>query len=80
MRSDAYFQNQRRALAEQVLKNGAEIVNIIVGDGVGVKPTVDFKAPFQFFGTPVLRIRLRYRMRGTVSGIISWRTSCQSLF
>ena len=40
-------------LTEQVLKNGAEIVNIIVGDGVGVKPTVDFKAPFQFFGTPV---------------------------
>lgn len=39
-------------LTEKVLQKGAEAVNIIVGDGVGVKPTVDFKVPVRFFGTP----------------------------
>lgn len=40
-------------LAEAVLEKGAEIVNIIVGDGVGVLPTTDFTAPYAFTGTPV---------------------------
>lgn len=40
-------------LAEAILKKGAEIVNIIVGDGVGVLPTVDFMVPVDFYGTPV---------------------------
>ena len=40
-------------LTERVLSRGAEMVNIIIGDGVGVKPTVDFKKPVSFFGTPV---------------------------
>ena len=40
-------------LAEAVLKKGAEIVNIIVGDGVGALPTVDITVPLAFAGTPV---------------------------
>ena len=40
-------------LAEAVREKGAELINIIVGDGVGAKPVVDYTLPCEFYGTPV---------------------------
>lgn len=51
-----------------------------VADLLGLTIVDESGARSSFSAHRWLRIRLRYRMRGTVSGIISWRTSCQSLF
>lgn len=40
-------------LAQQVCARGAELINIIVGDSVGARPTKDNTVPATFFGTPV---------------------------
>ena len=40
-------------LAEKIEKKGAEMINIIISDSVGDRPTVDPTRPATFFGTPV---------------------------
>jgi glycerate 2-kinase len=40
-------------LAEKIEKKGAEMINIIISDSVGDRPTVDPTRPAIFFGTPV---------------------------
>lgn len=40
-------------LAERVNAKGAELINLMVGDGVGRPPTADRGVPVEFFGTPV---------------------------
>jgi len=39
-------------LAECILKKGAELISLIVSDGVGVPPRGDRRKPVKFFGTP----------------------------
>jgi len=40
-------------LAERILKKGAQLINLIISDGVGALPTVDRKIPKRFMGTPM---------------------------
>jgi glycerate 2-kinase len=40
-------------LAERIQARGAELINLIISDGVGKPPTVDPARPAEFFGTPV---------------------------
>ncbi|MBP1774645.1 MAG: hypothetical protein H6Q86_651 [candidate division NC10 bacterium] len=40
-------------LAEKIEKKGAEMINIVISDSVGDRPTVDPTRPAVFFGTPV---------------------------
>ncbi|HSB80184.1 MAG TPA: DUF4147 domain-containing protein [Candidatus Methylomirabilis sp.] len=40
-------------LAEKIEAKGAEMINLIISDSVGHKPTVDPSKPVAFFGTPV---------------------------
>jgi glycerate-2-kinase len=40
-------------LAERIEKTGAEMINIVISDSVGDRPTVDPTRPAVFFGTPV---------------------------
>jgi glycerate 2-kinase len=40
-------------LAEKIEKKGAEMINLVISDSVGDRPTVDPARPAIFFGTPV---------------------------
>jgi glycerate 2-kinase len=40
-------------LAEKIERKGAEMINIVISDSVGDRPTVDPTRPAVFFGTPV---------------------------
>jgi glycerate-2-kinase len=40
-------------LAERIQARGAELINLIISDGVGKPPTIDPARPVEFFGTPV---------------------------
>jgi len=40
-------------LAQKVEAKGAEMINLIISDGVGARPTVERGQPVKFFGTPV---------------------------
>ena len=40
-------------LAQKIEVKGAEMINLIISDSVGKKPTVDPTEPALFFGTPV---------------------------
>ncbi len=40
-------------LAQRIMDKGAELINIIISDGVGVKPTSNRGKPAYFVGTPV---------------------------
>jgi len=40
-------------LAERIEKRGAEMINIVISDSVGDRPTIDPTRPAMFFGTPV---------------------------
>lgn len=40
-------------LAEKIEKKGAEMINIVISDSVGDRPTMDPTRPAVFFGTPV---------------------------
>jgi len=40
-------------LAQKIEAKGAEMINLIISDSVGKKPTVDPAEPAKFFGTPV---------------------------
>lgn len=40
-------------LAQKIEAKGAEMINLIISDGVGARPTVEPGQPVEFFGTPV---------------------------
>jgi glycerate 2-kinase len=40
-------------LAKRIEAKGAEMINLIISDGVGARPTTDPGQPVKFFGTPV---------------------------
>ncbi|OGP72799.1 MAG: hypothetical protein A2V86_08835 [Deltaproteobacteria bacterium RBG_16_49_23] len=40
-------------LAQKIEAKGAEMINLIISDSVGSKPTIDPDQPAKFFGTPV---------------------------
>ena len=40
-------------LAERILKRGAQLINLIISDGVGALPTVDRSLPKRVMGTPM---------------------------
>ncbi len=40
-------------LAQKIEAKGAEMINLIISDSVGAKPTEDSRQPVRFFGTPV---------------------------
>ena len=40
-------------LAERIVQKGAELINLIISDSVGIPPTQERGKPIEYFGTPV---------------------------
>jgi glycerate-2-kinase len=78
-------------LAEIIETGGAEMINLIISDSLGAKPTVDPAEPARHFGTPVApdgttlqdarNAIEKYRLKGRIPRAILhflWNATCQN--